>query len=447
LLIAGEEQVRFGRFGMIHLYHKAPKPSRVVLFVSGDGGWNQGVVDMARELTGLDALVAGIDIRSYLKALEASTEKCSYPAEDFEGLSKFIQKRSDYSRYVTPLLVGYSSGATLVYAVLAQAPSTTFRGAISMGFCPDLPLIRPMCRGSGLEWARGPKGKGFSFLPAKNLEVPWIVLQGSIDQLCDPKSTEAFVQQIRNGKLVLLPKVGHGFSVPRNWLPQFLEAARPLTDPPLERYEAGGGDTLAELPLVEVPVKQGSADAFAVVISGDGGWAVTDRGLAESLAARGIPTVGVNSLQYFWHPKTPEKAAADLERILVHYQRKWQKERVILIGYSFGADVLPFMVNLLPVAAKSRIKVVAFIGLGSMADFEFHLVDWLGSFRHTSSRPVKPEVERLGLKLYCFYGTEDADTLCPNLPASVATCVPMDGGHRIGKNFSSIVDKLLGGQK
>ena len=84
---ASEETLHYGRFGAVHLYRDAPEPSHVVLFVSGDGGWNLGVVDMARELATLDALVVGIDITHYLKELESSNEKCSYPAADFEELS------------------------------------------------------------------------------------------------------------------------------------------------------------------------------------------------------------------------------------------------------------------------------------------------------------------------------------------------------------------------
>ncbi len=126
----------------------------MVLFVFGDGGWNLDVVDMARELSLLDSLVVGVD--NYLRELAKSNEKCSYPAADFELLSKFVQKKLDFPMYMTPVLVGYSSGATLVYATLVQALSNTFRGAISLGFCPDLPLTKPLCGGSGLEWELGP---------------------------------------------------------------------------------------------------------------------------------------------------------------------------------------------------------------------------------------------------------------------------------------------------
>ncbi len=50
------------RFGKIVLVHPAAQPANVVLFISGDGGWNLGVVDMARELVALDALVVGIEM-------------------------------------------------------------------------------------------------------------------------------------------------------------------------------------------------------------------------------------------------------------------------------------------------------------------------------------------------------------------------------------------------
>ena len=48
--------------------------------------------------------------------------------------------------------------------------------------------------------------------------------------------------------------------------------------------------------------------------------------------------VGWNSLRYFLIRKDPDRAARDLELILRHYLGRWHKKRVILIGYSFGAD-------------------------------------------------------------------------------------------------------------
>ncbi len=449
-LMAKEESLTFEPFGKITLYYESSQPAHVALFVSGDGGWNLGVVDMARELASLNTLVVGIDINLFTKRLEASGGKCLYPAADFEALSKFVQMKLNYPRYQTPVLIGYSSGATLIYATLVQAPSNTFLGGISMGFCPDLPITKPMCQGNGLQWKSGPKGKGYSFLPAKSLEVPWIALQGTTDQVCDPKSTEIFVKNVPQGDVVILPKVGHGFSVPKNWMPQFRKAfsdivAREALEESAQRTAADGKlPSLADLPLVEVPATGGNTTLMGIIITGDGGWGVTDRGIARSLAGKGIPVVGLNSLHYFWARKTPEQSAADLNRILKYYSALWKRPEVVVIGYSFGADVLPFMLNRIPGETLQKIKVITLLGPSSTADFQFHLTDWFASSIRSTSLPVGPEIEKLrGKRMICFYGTEDSDQLCDRLDQNLAKAIAIPGGHRFGKGYQPIVDAIL----
>jgi type IV secretory pathway VirJ component len=460
-LHADELRLTFGRFGTVTVYRATPHPDNVVLFVSGDGGWNLGVVDMARELASLDALVVGTDIVHYLKQLEASAGPCAYPAADFEALSQFVQQKLGFPRYVTPILVGYSSGATLVYAMLVQAPPTTFAGAISLGFCPDLSLRKPLCKGRGLEWTARPKGKGINVLPSQTLEVPWIAFQGTIDQVCDPAGTESFVKQTRNAQVVVLPKVGHGYSVPRNWMPQFKRAfaqlvarpaaAAPAARPPVVPPAAAGGSVagtieraaLADLPLVEVAPHGTPGDLMAVIVSGDGGWASIDREIGNVFAARGIPVVGLNSLQYFWKAKTPEVAGEDLARIMRHYRDAWEKTRVLLVGYSFGAEVLPFMAARLPDDLRRMVAGVALLAPGTRAQFEFHFGDWLGT--SAGGVPIRPEVDKLkGLNVMCFYGEGDKDSLCPALEASAARVLPLPGGHHFGGRYEAIADSILG---
>jgi type IV secretory pathway VirJ component len=298
--IRGEETTdKFGRFGKIYLYHSSAHPAQVVLFVSGDGGWNLGVVDMARELAALDALVVGIDINFYLKQLDHASEHCAYPAADFELLSKYVQKKLGFPRYITPVLAGYSSGATLVYAAVVQAPSNTFRGAISLGFCPDIAMSKPFCRGSGLEWTKLPGGKGYSLLPATHLAVPWIAFQGTIDQVCNAEKARDYAGHVSNSKIVLLPKVGHGFSVPKNWLPQFKAEFARLKKQRSEPSISSSSGALTNLPLIELAAHGPGSDRMAVFWSGDGGWADLDQAICAGLSHRGVPVVGVNSLKYF----------------------------------------------------------------------------------------------------------------------------------------------------
>ncbi len=439
-----QDSMSFGPFGTVAIYRESEQPANVVLFISGDGGWNLGVIDMAKSLASLDALVVGIDIVRYLRELENSTEKCSYPAGDFELLSKFVQQKYGYSNYVTPILVGYSSGATLVYAALVQAPPNTFKGAMSLGFCPDLPLTKPFCRGEGLEWKAGPKGKGYSFLPAGHLEVPWIALQGIVDQVCSPDQTEKFVRQVKNGELIQLPKVGHGFSVQKNWMPQFkraflrLASTKPVTPPEVS------DPNLANLPISIFPASNQKRDWMAMFITGDGGWGVTDKGITQALADSGISVVGLNSLKYFWKRRTPSETAQDLEKILTHYLALWKKEKVLLIGYSLGADVLPFMVNGLSPELRQKIGLITLLGPGHSVDFKFHLTNWLGGSQGKNALPVRPEVEKLrGIRILCFYGENDKDALCPELKPGLVESVVLEGGHRVKHNYGPILEEIM----
>jgi type IV secretory pathway VirJ component len=441
---AEETTAQFQRFGKIALYQPSNAATQVVLFVSGDGGWNLGVIDMARELATLNALVVGIDITTYLKQLERSSEACAYPAADFERLSQYVQKKLGSPRYLTPVLIGYSSGATLVYAVLAQAPGSTFLGAISLGFCPDLALPKPLCRGSGLEWTNEPRGKGYRFLPATHLAVPWVAFQGAIDRVCDPQKTKAYANQVNTGKIIMLPKVGHGFSMPKNWMPQFKKEFARLTRQASEKpFQSAVGGQLADLPLVEITAGAAPSDCMAVFWSGDGGWADLDQEVSAGLAAHGVPVVGVNSLKYFWTGRTPEQTARDLERIIRYYAIHWQRTKVVLIGYSMGADIVPFAANRLREDLRHRLALIALLGPGLDAEFEFHFSNWLGSTSKTG-RPTLPEVRQLDrTRLLCIYGEQEKDSLCPDLQGGNLKKVALGGSHHFGGNYAQIAQTIL----
>lgn len=220
---AVEETMTLEPFGTVTLYHATPRPPHIAIFISGDAGWKLGVVDMARELEGMDALVAGVDIRHYMKTAANQPDKCFDPGGDFAELGRALEKKLGYPTHVPPVLLGYSSGATLVYAAMVQGKPHAYRGGVSLGFCPDLFVHPPICEGSGLAWKKDPHGQGIDFLPA-DTQAPWYAMQGDIDQICTPEDTRAYLKEVPHGILVWLHKVGHGFSVPKNWMPQLKES-------------------------------------------------------------------------------------------------------------------------------------------------------------------------------------------------------------------------------
>lgn len=216
-------------------------------------------------------------------------------------------------------------------------------------------------------------------------------------------------------------------------------SAQPRSVPPEARR-------LAALPLVEVPSRPGAAERneMAVLLTGDGGWAETDRGLSKELAKGGIPVVGWNSLRYFLTGKKPDRAARDLELVLRHYLQRWHKEKAVLIGYSFGADVMPFLANRLPPDLAERISLIAILGASGRADFRFHVTELLGK-DSKDSVPTLPELERLrGTPVLCVQGTREKDSFCPKLPGGLASVLVRPGTHIIGKNYGPVAAWILG---
>ena len=147
---------------------------------------------------------------------------------------------------------------------------------------------------------------------------------------------------------------------------------------------------------------------------------------------------------HIWTKRTPDGSAKDLERILGHYLGHWKKEKAILLGYSLGADVLPFMASGLPKELLSRVCLIALLGPGRQVNFEFHLTDRLGSSSDRTMHPILPEVQKLkGTKLLCFYGEEETDTLCRDLNPALAKGVAMKGAHHFGGNYDAIAEAIL----
>ena len=438
------DTVRFGRFGDVVLYRQRDRPSHMVLFVSGDGGWNHGVVEMARELAARDAAVAGIDIRRYDAALERAPEVCGYPAADFEALGQWLERRLGYPTYTAPILAGYSSGATLVYATLVQGPPNTFRGAMSLGFCPDLALRRPLCQEHGLRWTRqrGPRAGADRIViqPVAGTPAPWVVLQGEADSTCFADSTATFVHRMQGVDLVRLPKVGHGFGVASRWVPQYRDAFARLAASPAAT-PAVAAASVRDLPLIELPSREGG-HRLAVIVSGDGGWAGLDREIGQTFAARGISVVGLDALRYFWSSRTPEQMGADLTRVVRHYLDAWHASDLLLVGYSRGAETLPFMINRLPGDLRARIRVVGLIAPARSTAFEFHVRDWLGGTAGTV--PTVGEISKLGgLDVLCLYGSDERDSACPLLPRGVVSVVVLRGGHHFGGAYRELADRIL----
>ena len=186
---------------------------------------------------------------------------------------------------------------------------------------------------------------------------------------------------------------------------------------------------------------------LALVLSGDGNWASFIRHVADTLSARGVPVVGLESRAWLSRPRSPDELVHDLEPVARHFLRAWGADDLVVVGFSRGADFAPFLVNRLPDDLRARILGVALFSPTRMASFEFHLPDLVGYTPRATDLSTVPEVDALApIPVLCVYGTEDEHTLCPRLPPGLAEVVATDAGHHLkdpGRWADLVVTRFL----
>jgi type IV secretory pathway VirJ component len=447
------DTIAFYAFGKVAVYHPEKEPNAFVLFISGDGGWNKGVDEMASHIVSQGAMVAGINLVHYFKSLKTLKSACYYPAGDLEELSLTLQKKYKFPQYLKPILVGYSSGATLAYGVLAQSPANTFKGAISLGFCPDIEIDRPLCKGSGLSSHELKKGQSFYLDVCPKLTAPFIALNGSIDQVCNYNDTRKFIESMPMAEMVSLSNVGHGFAVTRNWLPQFLEAYHKVqAEPDYFKKLAETNELLqkqsemllkSDLPLTLLPTKEDLDLPLIFFISGDGGWTSFDQSISENLSKNGMAVIGLDAQKYFWTAKTPEKAASDFSGAISYYMNLWNKRSVVVTGYSFGACVAPFIANQLAAPVKEALKGIYCFSPDMNGDFGIHLSDML-RIRNGGQYNIPEGIRQVtAFRPVCVFGNDEDEQTVAEFSKAGARIEKLSGNHHYDNDFNAVSEIIL----
>jgi type IV secretory pathway VirJ component len=425
---AAGREIDAGRLGSLPLI-QPDGPIRALVFLFSDRtGWNAGLDRAAERLRGSGAAVLEVDLPAYLANLGRSDDRdCHYLISEIEETSKRVQRELGVERYRSPILAGTGMGAALAYAALAQAPAATVAGAASDGLEAGIDTGVPLCPGA----PSTPAAAGFDYGPKPELPGWWRIA------VAPPQKAKAerFVAEIARAELV---EVADAAGLEQRF-------AALLAGPLAQADESA---SVEGLPLVELPAPAGG-DLLAVFYSGDGGWRDLDKQIGEILAAEGIATVGVDSLRYFWREQTPQQVAGDLAAILRHYRGVWGREHAIVLGYSFGAGILPFAVNRLPASERAMIRQISLLGLEQLAPFEFHLTDWLGGAAGgADARPVLPEIAKLDPALIqCFYGADEEDTACTAPELDRAERIETAGGHHFDGDYGALAEKILAGAR
>lgn len=204
--------------------------------------------------------------------------------------------------------------------------------------------------------------------------------------------------------------------------------------------------SLSDLPLHEVRSTAPCGSRLALLLTGDGGWAGIDRDIARTLADSGVAVVGFDLATYLRVRRTPAEVAHAAARILTHYLATWDRRRIVVVGYSRGAEIAPFLVRGLPDSLQARIDLVAMLGLATRAGFHVTLLDLLKSTSNPKDPPVEPEIQALGqarIPMLCVYGTEEVESYCRDAPEGLMSRIGKSGGHHFDGDHRALARDIL----
>ena len=182
--------------------------------------------------------------------------------------------------------------------------------------------------------------------------------------------------------------------------------------------------------------------AMVLYITGDGGWNKFSQALANQFASKGYPVVSLNANKFFWKKKTPGQTAEAVTALVKYYQKQWNRRKIALVGYSFGADVMPFVYNQLSRDPASQVVNITLLSPSATTDFEIHLMVMLGSKGDGQSVPAA--INKITDKpIVLLFGEGENEFKDGDLTGKNITIEKLAGGHHYDGDEVNVVNKII----
>jgi type IV secretory pathway VirJ component len=157
----------------------------------------------------------------------------------------------------------------------------------------------------------------------------------------------------------------------------------------------------------------------------------------QSLNKEGYAVIGLNAKDYFWNKKKPQEAATAIEEAINGSNKEWKRKSIVLIGYSFGADVSPFMLTHFSATLSNKVNHLILLSPSAKTDFEIHLLQMLG-WGKDDGESVPKEINKISKPVTIIVGDDENEFPFDQLTIKNKQVIKMPGGH----HYDGDVDAL-----
>jgi type IV secretory pathway VirJ component len=183
------------------------------------------------------------------------------------------------------------------------------------------------------------------------------------------------------------------------------------------------GDQSLRVYAPAAPRPRAGERPLVLILSGEGGWRAFDEQLAGWLSRAGYWVGGIDCLKYFWKPQDDRDAlSADVTLFASALTRAAGAKadaRIVLAGFSFGADLAPWIAG--AKGRSERIAALVMIGPDPRGSLEVRVTELLGFApkAHTFDTAAALADAR-SIPVLFVHGGNDGDSAAPALAAGFA---------------------------
>ena len=162
----------------------------------------------------------------------------------------------------------------------------------------------------------------------------------------------------------------------------------------------------------------------------------------QSLNKEGYAVIGLDAKDYFWNKKKPQEAAAAIEQAINESNKEWKKKNIILIGYSFGADVSPFMLTHFSPALGSKVIHLVLLSPSTKTDFEIHVLQMFG-WGKDEGESVPGEINKIIKPVTIIVGDDENEFPFDQVTIKNKQVIKMPGGHQYDGDVNTLCKQIV----
>lgn len=196
-------------------------------------------------------------------------------------------------------------------------------------------------------------------------------------------------------------------------------------------------------PYLTFPAHGRRIPVVAVLMSGDIGFAGgMSAHVASALANRGVMVLGVSSPVVFAHQRTRDEAIAIVDEAMRTALKISGAQRVVLVGQSFGADIVATAAPHLSPDLLGRTDAIDLMVPGRNVYFRADPAGFAYLLK-ADAHPAAALNAWRGPPLICIHGDAEADSLCPQLTRAT-TVIALPGDHHLRHDYVRLVMAAMG---